>query len=474
MKNTTINTLFFLILAALLSVSANAASLKDALNVKNFGAKGDSKTLDTAAINKAIAAAHAKGGGTVYFPKGKYLANGIIFKSNVTLHLSKNGHIVAAKDGYNHPEKNPYDLHQDFGHSHYHNSLILMEDVENVAIEGQGEIRCEDLKQGNIVAPGFGDKAIAVRRAKNVRFEDFTMKGGGHFAVIIKNSRDIVMRQVTIMAMRDGINLIDSQNIDIDQIFVESNDDSIAMKSDYAEGRKLFSDNIRVRNSMLKNGCCHAIRFGSETVGDFRNIVFENIQILASNKGGIVITPVDGAHIENVVFRDISMSMVTYPIKLDVTRRSTKPPGAPLRVRDKTPVYIPRTPKPHAVGKIDGISFENIRIYDVQPGGWPILVKGTKAEKERIKNISFKNIQVELIGESYNEWLNKESQEEAKGIQIEYAQNVNINGMSFTFENKNDQRPVVLVDDAVNFVMNGVMVEGSELKKSDTRLTKLK
>jgi len=65
-------------------------------DVRSFGAKGDSKTLDTPAINKAIETADAAGGGTVYFPAGTYLCLSIHLKSNIALYLDQGATILAA------------------------------------------------------------------------------------------------------------------------------------------------------------------------------------------------------------------------------------------------------------------------------------------------------------------------------------------------------------------------------------------
>ena len=92
-------------------------------DVKNYGAKGDGKTLDTPAINKAIEEAAANGGGTVYFPAGTYLSVSIHLKSNVAIYLEQGATILAAdpKQGYKYdfPEDNPSDMYQDFGHTHW-------------------------------------------------------------------------------------------------------------------------------------------------------------------------------------------------------------------------------------------------------------------------------------------------------------------------------------------------------------------
>ena len=110
-------------------------------NVRNFGAKGDSTVIDTDAINKAIEAASAAGGGTVWFPAGKYLSYSIHLKSNITIFLDNGAFLIAANTvegqaGYDAPEPNAFNMYQDFGHSHWHNSLIWGEDLENIAITG--------------------------------------------------------------------------------------------------------------------------------------------------------------------------------------------------------------------------------------------------------------------------------------------------------------------------------------------------
>jgi len=101
-------------------------------DVREFGAKGDGKTLDTFAINKAISAAAAIGGGTVHLPAGTYLCYSIHLKSHVTIQLVSGAVILAADpptekeaEGYDFPESNKQgENYQDFGHSHWHNSRI--------------------------------------------------------------------------------------------------------------------------------------------------------------------------------------------------------------------------------------------------------------------------------------------------------------------------------------------------------------
>src|SRR5947209_8624399 len=102
-------------------------------DVKSFGAKADGRTLDTPAINKAIDAAAAAGGGTVFFPAGNYLSVSIHLKSNIALYLDQGATIIAANTSsdakYDPPEPNEWDKYQYCGHSHWHNSLLWGESL---------------------------------------------------------------------------------------------------------------------------------------------------------------------------------------------------------------------------------------------------------------------------------------------------------------------------------------------------------
>lgn len=128
-----------LLLSLAISVSG-----QNVYNVRQYGAVGDGLTLDTPAINAAIDAAEKAGGGTVWVPAGTYLCYSIRLQSNITFYLDAGATILAAgradKGEYDPPEPNQFDHYQDFGHSHWHNSLIWGENLHNVSIVGPGLI----------------------------------------------------------------------------------------------------------------------------------------------------------------------------------------------------------------------------------------------------------------------------------------------------------------------------------------------
>src|SRR6476620_3933985 len=106
-----------------------AVTFTNSYDVKDFGATGNGKTVDSSAINRAIDVAAAAGGGTLHFSAGTYLCFSIRLKSNIALYLDHGATLVAAdpqemKGSYDQPEPNEWDMYQDFGHSHWQNSLI--------------------------------------------------------------------------------------------------------------------------------------------------------------------------------------------------------------------------------------------------------------------------------------------------------------------------------------------------------------
>src|SRR5687768_15209937 len=131
-------------------------------SVGDYGARGDGAANDTAAINRAIDACSAAGGGTVFFARGRYTVASIRLRNNVRLLLDPDATLIGAKEGYEHPESYPFGQYQDSAHSQFRNAVIWGDGVENVAIEG-GRINGGGAAHGGDVRPGQGDKIIAIR-----------------------------------------------------------------------------------------------------------------------------------------------------------------------------------------------------------------------------------------------------------------------------------------------------------------------
>lgn len=236
----------------------------DWVNVRNFGAKGDGAQIDTPAINRAIDHVAARGGGTVYFPAGTYACYTIRLKSKVTLHLDNGATILAATPtgdaGYDNAEPNPWDMFQDFGHSHWHNSLILGENISDIAIEGHGLIWGKGLGRGDGKdnwlkdpnGPGTGNKAIALKNCRNVTLRDFKILEGGWFALLATGVDNMTIDNIVCDTNRDGFDIDCCKNVRVTNCTVNSPyDDAICPKSSYALGYPRVTENITISDCFV-------------------------------------------------------------------------------------------------------------------------------------------------------------------------------------------------------------------------------
>ena len=378
-----------LIAGALLPFPAHASHLFD---VRAFGAKGDGRAIDSGAFNAAIAAAARASGGIVLVPAGRYLCFSIELKSRVTLQLAKGAVIEAADPAlhagqYDLPE-DADQLYQDFGHSHWRNSLIWGEDIEDVAITGPGLIHglgltrngpgarwkaqtgerplsMRDLSDAQIRAlesdaaamRGLGNKAIALRNGRNIRLAGFSMLKCGHFAILATGTRDLTIRDLTIDTERDGIDLDCVQDALVEHCRVNTpNDDAIVVKASYALGRAIAAERVTIRQCAVSgydlgtmlDGTCRKtqllapdrdrvtgrIKLGTESNGGFRDVVIEDCSF--THCRGLALETVDGGVMEHIVARRLTMrDVTTSPIFLRLGDRRRGPPGTGIgAIRD--------------------------------------------------------------------------------------------------------------------------------------------
>ena len=333
----------------------SAAALDAAFNVRTFGAKGDGKALDTPAINKAIEAAAAAGGGTVAFPAGNYLCFSIHLKSNVSLYLDTGATIIAADTpeggagAYDAAEPNQWDKYQDFGHSHFHNSLLWGDGIENAGISGSGRIWGKGLSRGQgAMNPGVGNKSIGLRNCHNILLRDFSILHGGHFGILATGVDNLTIDNLKIDTNRDGMDVDSCRNVRISNCYVNSPwDDGICLKADYALGSPRQTEFVTITNCYV-SGCWEEgtmldatykkfgpearvphtgrIKFGTESAGGFRNITISNCVFEGCQ--GLALETVDGALLEDVTVSNISMrDIMSAPIFMRLGRRLRAPDG---------------------------------------------------------------------------------------------------------------------------------------------------
>lgn len=463
-------------------------------NVRDFGAKGDGKTLDTGAINKAIDAAAAKGGGTVYFNAGTYLSFSIRLKSNITLYLDNGATLLAAdprehKGAYDMPEPNAFDMYQDFGHSHWQNSLIWGIGLDNVAIVGQGKIDGKGLSRrspgprrprsvgetptsmANNVSPlgetsdvkemnGLGTKAIALKLSRNVTLKDFTIFQGGHFALLATGVDNLTIDNLRVDTNRDGFDIDACRNVRISNSYVNSpNDDAIVLKSSYALGFNRATENVTITNSQVsgfdlgtfldgtfkttqefapdRDRVTGRIKFGTESNGGFKNITITNVNFVHCR--GLALETVDGGYIEDVTISNITMrDITTAPIFIRLGARQRAPKGTPIGgIRRVSISNVIVSDADHhfasIIAGLNGHDIEDVRLSNIRihyKGG------GTKEDAARVIPENEKNYpEPSMFGVL-----------PAYGFYIRHARGISFDNVEVSFE-KDDARPAFVLDD---------------------------
>jgi polygalacturonase len=398
-------------------------------NVRDFGAKGDGKALDSPAINKAIETAAKAGGGSIYFPAGTYRSFSIRLKSNITLYFEQGSTLLAAhpNDGdgkYDAPEPNSWDQYQDFGHTHWQNSLIWGENVENVSILGPGLIwgkglvrsgsqsrtkeqndARKDIKTDKERAPfgypnprdsvetGWGNKAIALKLCRNVIIRDVSILHGGHFAILATGVDNLTIDNLKIDTNRDGIDIDACRHVRISNTTVNSPfDDAICLKSSYGLGFARATENVTITNCAVSGydegtllngtykrdykGYSHnsptgRIKFGTESNGGFKNITISNCVFDYSR--GLALETVDGGLLEDVTITNITMrDVVNSPIFIRLGNRARGP-------KETT-----------GAGALRRIIISNIIAYNAEPKYASIIsgIPGHNIDDLRLSNIS--------------------------------------------------------------------------------------
>jgi polygalacturonase len=434
-------------------LAAGNASAAGTFNIRDYGATGNGSSNDTAAIQRAIDAAAAAGGGTVRAPSGTYKSsNSIHLKSNITIQLDAGATIIGASGtGYDAPESNPFDQYQDYGHSHFHNAMMWGNNLTNIAFTGSGTIDGGGhLITGN---PGSGqaDKILSLTRCNGLTLNGVRFRRGGHFAILTNNCNNITSDALRIdtASDRDGWNVISASNVTVTNADIAGNDDALVFKSDYALGAKLPNGHVTVTDSHLSAGCCNALMFGSETCGDFSDYNFQRITITGADKSGLGMVSMDGANISDVHYRDITMTGVRSPImqKIGTRRRCGNSPG---------------------VGHISNITYDNITGTGVTPSFSPTL--WGESGGNRISDVTFTNVNLTVPGgngtmstavpsndpNNYNP--NSIGTRPAYGWYIHNANNITFTNSSVRFA-ANDGRPAVIANNGSNLTFDHFTVQ---------------
>jgi len=460
------------ILFVLLSVQLEASTF---YNVRDFGAKGDGKTIDSPSINKAIEAAAKVGGGTIIFPAGTYASYSVRLKSNICLQLEAGAILLAAFPengiGYDAAEPSEFTKFQDFGHSHWQNSLIWGEHLENVTICGQGLIDGAGLTRNESHLPGVGNKAVSLKLCRNVIMRDVKMQNCGHFALLATGVDNLTVDNLLIDTNRDGLDIDCCRNVRISNCTVNSPwDDAIVLKASYGLGFFRDTENVTITNCFVSgydrgsvmNGTYQRdepqapdqgfvtgrIKCGTESSGGFKNIAITNC--IFERCRGLALETVDGGILQDIVISNITMrDIVNSPIFLRLGARM-------------------RSPENTAVGEMKRITIDNVNVYNAD-SRYGCLISGLP--NHYIEDVKLSNIRIVYKGGGTSEQATLTPPESEKlypepwmfgfipssSFYIRHAKNIEISDVDISFMQP-DFRPSVQLDDVKGSIFRNVRI----------------
>lgn len=291
------------------------SSQKGVYDVSDFGATGDGQALETAALQRAIDACHLGGGGRVLIAPGEYLVAGLQLKSNVTLEISAGATLLGST------QRDDYAVR----------AVIHCDGQDNVAIVGRGVIDGQGghplFKPANPYngLPGRPYLIHAVG-GSGLRVRGITLRNAATWAFRCDESDDVVIDDLTIHsrvnANNDGIDLVDCSRVRVTNCDLDCGDDAICLKSETERGCQY----VTIANCVVKSES-NGIKFGTASVGGFRDIVVSNCTVYDTRLSGVALEAVDGGSIDRVAISNITMNNVNGGIFLRLGQRHCDVPG---------------------------------------------------------------------------------------------------------------------------------------------------
>jgi len=369
-------------------------------NVTNYGAVGDGKTLNTAALQKAIDAASTAGGGTVLVPAGKFLTGPFTLASSINLHLAKNAAILVSDDLAHYPMVK----------ERYVDS-ITANGAHDLEISGEGTID----GQGGAWWTAFrADKSMTHRpymiklsNCTRVRVQGVTLCNSPMFHLVPQNCTDVTIENITIKSPADAPNTdgIDPSgwNFLITGCMIDSGDDNIAIKP--GSGRIPGDKNFTVKNCTFVHG--HGCSVGSGTANGIENLTVSDCTFDQTDAGIRIKTlRGNGGLLQNCTYENLRMTAVKNPIYIVdwyPERTAPKDPSTekPEPVTDRTPFN------------------QNIIIRNVTATNCPTAGTIRGLPEAPITNLTLSNVNISA----------------KTGLKIYYANGIKFVGSKITVEN---------------------------------------
>ena len=480
-----------MLLFACLSVHA------DIFNIKDFGAVGDGKTLNTKFIQAAIDAATAKGGGQVVVPQNESFVSGTIhLKSHVDFHLEAGAVLLGSTNWLDYEKNNRWF------------ALILGKDAEQVSITGAGTIDGQGLKlvddilqkikskvitKASLHKPESGSSGNPISRNRpnesirpqlieflnctGTTIKDITLTNGSGWTETYIECQRMIFEEIKVRAFAywttDGLDLVDCKDVVVKNCDIQCEDDGICLKS---YNPASFCENISVSNCLISSGSS-AFKLGTASFGGFRNITVRDLFIHDSFRSAIGVMVVDGGFCENVDIANVTVTNTGGSIFIRLGNRSPKaPPGRidgiklsnitmsvradgqnvnPYRIKRDSPPPSEKLPPynsfPATIVGLPGYPVKNVVMDNVRinffGGGKKKIAHIPLDALSTIPEMEKAYPEIQIFGEL-----------PASAFYLRHVKNIGFKNLVINFV-KPDYRPAFVVDDADQIILEDITVQ---------------
>ena len=434
-------------------------------DVMTYGAKGDGLTKDTVALQKAIDACAAAGGGAVVLSKGVFLSGSIVLQSGVRLVVMPEAKLLGSTNRADYPN----------------GKLISANDAHDIAIEGGGVIDGQGesfwVKKNPtpaMRAPWKGTAQfyynvkkrpsfIHLQRCTNVVVRSLLLTNSPSWTVHFQRCENVRATDMTLRSPlygpnTDGFDINSCINVRIEHCDIITGDDGIVLKST-EPGHDHPSRDITVANCRVWSSC-NGLKLGTETHDVFDNITFRDCHVysitnnpLDRTLAGVAIESVDGSQLSNITVSNITMDGVKAPIFIRLGHRGGN--------SKQTQQVEPRVP-----GTIKNVVLRNITAKDCM---FESSITGIPGHP--VQNVTLNNIDLEYEGGGGGELVDAEVPDEAVikhypeaqmfgrlpayGLYCRHVEGLRINGLRVTYAQP-DARPMLVVDDVRDAAFDAV------------------